>query len=213
MAVNTAVVPVAGLGTRMLPVTNLVPKEFLPLGRKPAIQWVAEELARAQIKRIIFVVSPHKASLKNLFELGPVMLDSGQQIDVEYVVQHEQLGLGHAVLCARQPVGDEAFVVALGDCLIGLPEQSDLLAQLISAYESSAEIAIGLERIPPEHVHRYGIAITNAQSSPFRCRDWLRNRLSKQRPVILPSAVDTCSTQLSWKRCKKHRLTRGRRSS
>ena len=187
MSISTAVIPVAGLGTRMLPVSRLVPKEFLPLGRKPAIQLVAEELLAAGIRRFVFVVSPRKTSLCNLFGDNENRLAGFEDSEFEFVIQEEQLGLGHAILCAAETVGDNAFAVALGDCLVGLPGQTDLLKQLINK-KGDNRIAIGFEPVPQKSVSRYGIAITQSKESVFD----LQGVVEKPDADVAPSNLAVC---------------------
>ena len=191
MKIDTAVIPVAGLGTRMLPVSRLVPKEFLPLGRKPAIQLVAEELLAAGVRHFVFVVSPRKTSLQNLFGTTGNQLSGFEDARFEYVVQEEQLGLGHAVLCAANAVGNEPFAVALGDCLIGLPGQSDLLPRLIGA-STGRHVVIGFEEVPRERVNRYGIAITSSTQQVFE----FDGLVEKPKIDSAPSNLAVCGRYL-----------------
>jgi UTP--glucose-1-phosphate uridylyltransferase len=136
MDIDIAVVPVAGLGTRLLPATKSQPKEMLPVGRKPVVQYVVEELTRVGMKRILFVTGPGKASIENHFDLNGELIqtlrESGKEELLEeleferaavqylYTRQRQTLGLGHAVLSARAFVGSRPFVVALGDSIIGI---------------------------------------------------------------------------------------------
>src|SRR6476620_5672911 len=145
--IDLAVVPVAGQGTRLLPSTKSQPKEMLPVGRKPVVQYVVEELARSGIRRLLFVTGPGKTSIENHFDLNAELIaflretgreDLLDELDFErqdlqyfYTRQRRQLGLGHAILCARPVVGDQAFVVALGDSIIGLHAQSDIVRRLV----------------------------------------------------------------------------------
>ena len=176
MNIETAVIPIAGLGTRLLPVSSLVAKEFLPLGRKPAIQHIAEELADAGISRIVFVASPRKSQVAQLFgdnELLTSRLTGDKAflkdlfwsnskhagVEIEICIQKQQLGLGHAIQCAEKSVGGMPFAVALGDCLIGLPGQSNCFQKLIHAtQEQKADLGILFEQISKEKIGRYGIA-------------------------------------------------------
>ncbi|MFM9116316.1 MAG: sugar phosphate nucleotidyltransferase, partial [Planctomycetota bacterium] len=130
MTIDLAVVPVAGHGTRLLPATKSQPKEMLPVGRKPVVQYVVEELAAAGIRRILFVTGARKAAIENHFDedhqLNTYLRESGREnelaelefdrrnIEYFYTRQRRQLGLGHAVLCAQPLVGRQPFVVALG---------------------------------------------------------------------------------------------------
>jgi UTP--glucose-1-phosphate uridylyltransferase len=174
MSVDIAVVPVAGLGTRLLPATKSQPKEMLPVGRKPVVQYVFEELTAAGMHRILFVTGPGKASIENHFdineELVQTLRESGKEELLEalaferapvqyfYTRQRRALGLGHAVLAARAFVGGEPFVVALGDSIIGLDRQSDIVRRMRERFEEHAAAAvIALEEVPRDQVRHYGI--------------------------------------------------------
>lgn len=172
----------------MLPITRLVPKEFLPLGRKPAIQHVAEEVCQAGIKRLVFVISPQKTHLNQLFGEVGNRLPGFEHVELEYVVQERQHGLGHAVLCAAPVVGENPFAVALGDCLIGLPNTTNLLGQLIACRNANSGLAIGFEQIAPENTHRYGIAVADADSDTFT----LKGLVEKPAPGTSPSDLAIC---------------------
>jgi UTP--glucose-1-phosphate uridylyltransferase len=172
--VDIAVVPVAGLGTRLLPATKSQPKEMLPVGRKPVVQYVFEELTAAGMKQILFVTGQGKASIENHFdaneELVQVLRETGKEellADLEferaavqyyYTRQRKALGLGHAVLTARSFVGDRPFAVALGDSIIGLDSKSDVVARMARVFEEeSAAAVIAVEEVAPSDAHRYGI--------------------------------------------------------
>src|SRR5207249_10482087 len=151
MSIDIAVVPVAGLGTRLLPWTKSQPKEMLPVGRKPVVQYIVEELAASGVRRLLFVTGPGKTSIENHFDLNAELItflrETGkeellEELDFErqrlqyfYTRQREQLGLGHAVLCARPFVGDQAFVVALGDSIIGVNAQSRIVQRMTAEFE------------------------------------------------------------------------------
>ena len=175
MAIDLAVVPVAGQGTRLLPSTKSQPKEMLPVGRKPVVQYVVEELANSGIQRLMFITGPGKASIENHFdtnwELITFLRETGreelleelaferQTLEYFYTRQRRQLGLGHAVLCARPLVGDQPFVVALGDSIIGVNAQSDIVARMVERFESEgADVVVAFEEVAREEVVRYGIA-------------------------------------------------------
>ena len=133
--IDLAVIPVAGLGTRLLPLTKSQPKEMLPVGRKPVVQYIVEELARAGMRRLLFITGSAKASIENHFDANAELIQNLRQTGKEdllaelaferatvqyfYTRQRQLLGLGHAVLCAREFVGNQPFVVALGDSIIG----------------------------------------------------------------------------------------------
>src|SRR5215510_5773381 len=157
--VDIAVIPVAGLGTRLLPATKSQPKEMLPVGRKPVVQYVAEELSRVGMRRVLFVTGPGKASIENHFdrdgELIQTLRESGKEdllaeleyerasVQYFYTRQRETLGLGHAVVCTRP------FVVALGDSIIGMHAASDVVRRMRREYvERGAAAVIAFEEVP-----------------------------------------------------------------
>jgi len=175
MPVDLAVVPVAGRGTRLLPLTKSQPKEMLPVGRKPVVQYVVEELVRCGVGRLLFITGPGKTAIENHFDIDSELVNSLRESgkeelleelafereDVEYFYtrQRRQLGLGHAVLCAEPAVGRQPFVVALGDSIIGLHAQSTVVRVMIDQFlESRADAVIAFEQVPPEEVIHYGIA-------------------------------------------------------
>jgi UTP--glucose-1-phosphate uridylyltransferase len=175
MPIDLAIVPVAGQGTRLLPSTKSQPKEMLPVGRKPVVQYVVEELALSGIRRMLFITGPGKTSIENHFDINPELIaflrETGkeellQELDFErqdlqyfYTRQRRQLGLGHAVLCARPLVGEQPFVVALGDSIIGLHAQSDIVRRMTEEFtRSAADAVIAFETVPREDVVNYGIA-------------------------------------------------------
>src|SRR3954452_3808194 len=186
--VDVAVVPVAGLGTRLLPATKSQPKEMLPVGRKPVVQYVVEELTRVGITRVLFVTGPGKASIENHFdrnaELIQTLRESGREellaaLEFErstaqyfYTRQRELLGLGHAVSCARSFVGAQPFVVALGDSIIGMHAESDVVRRMIRCYhEHEAAAVIAFEEVSPEEGSRYGIAKPQRDGDLFEIAD------------------------------------------
>ena len=154
MDIDIAVVPVAGLGTRLLPATKSQPKEMLPVGRKPVVQYVVEELTRVGMKRVLFVTGPGKTSIENHFDLNAELIQTLRETGKEellaelaferaavqyfYTRQRQQLGLGHAVLCARPFVGSQPFVVALGDSIIGMHAESDVVRRMTRCFLRAA---------------------------------------------------------------------------
>ncbi len=174
MSIDIAVVPVAGHGTRLLPATKSQPKEMLPVGRKPVVQYVAEELSAAQIRRVLFVTGARKSAIENHFDedqsLVEYLRESGREeelaelefdrnkVDYFYTRQSRQLGLGHAVLCARPLVGNQPFAVALGDSIIGLHAQSTIMSRMLEEYDrTGADVIVAVEEVPPQDVKKYGI--------------------------------------------------------
>lgn len=175
MSVDLAVVPVAGRGTRLLPLTKSQPKEMLPVGRKPVVQYVVEELARCGIGRLLFVTGPGKTAIENHFDIDAELIgqlrESGREelleelaferedLEYFYTRQRRQLGLGHAILCAEPVVGQNCFAVALGDSIIGLNAQSRVVRAMIDEFEQSgADAVVAFEEVPAEDVVHYGIA-------------------------------------------------------
>lgn len=172
MRIRKAVLPVAGLGTRVLPATKVIPKEMLPLVDKPTLQYIVEEAVAAGVEEIIFVTSRSKRSIEDHFdsfpELEEVLERKGKRKELEEirrlqamatyasVRQPEPLGLGHAILCAKDLVGDEPFIAMLGDNLVA-PE-TPCLPRLIEVYEQYQGSVLSLVPLPPEVVPTYGIA-------------------------------------------------------
>lgn len=172
--IQNAIVPVAGLGTRLLPATKSQPKEMLPVARKPIVQYVAEELINNGIKQILFVTGRGKSSIENHFDHDPDLvriLEQTQKTDLLealdfndlkanyfYTRQPFQRGLGDAILCGESFAGQSPFVVALGDSIIGLHGQSRLIGEMVELYEKHrASAVVAVQEVPREHVTNYGI--------------------------------------------------------
>lgn len=171
MKLRKAVIPVAGLGTRFLPATKTVPKELLPIVDIPSIQYVVQEAVDAGIQEIIFVTGRGKDSIEDHFDEAPeleqVLAERGQTENIEMlrriaemtevvsVRQKKPLGLGHAVLCARDLVGDEPFAVMLADDLID--SDTPCIRQLLDIFEDKKESVIALMEVLPEEVQQYGV--------------------------------------------------------
>ncbi len=179
MTVKLAVIPVAGRGTRLLPLAKSQPKEMLPVGRKPVVQYVVEELYRCGLEKMLFITGPGKTAIENHFDLDLELTEhlrktgkeellaelNFERADLQYFYtrQRQQLGLGHAVLCAEPVVGNEPFLVALGDSVLGLHAQSKIVSRMIAEFElRKAAAVIAFEKVPLEEVHRYGIAAPQA---------------------------------------------------
>ena len=170
--VRKAVFPVAGLGTRFLPATKAIPKEMLTLVDRPLIQYAVEEALEAGIEQIIFVTGRGKTALEDHFdiayELQATMTARGKSLDaldttrmpygaVVSVRQQEPLGLGHAVWCARDIVGDEPFAVFLPDeVMVGTP---GCMKQMVDAYEEVGGNIVAVQEVPPEETHKYGVIL------------------------------------------------------
>ena len=169
--IRKAIIPAAGLGTRFLPATKAMPKEMLPIVDKPTIQYIVEEAVASGIEDIIIVTGKGKRSIEDHFDsandlewnleakgkddlLNKVRFASNLA-DIHYIRQKEPKGLGHAVWCARNFIGDEPFAVLLGDDIV----QSDVpcLKQLINQFEETQSSVIGVQQVPEEETDRYGI--------------------------------------------------------
>jgi UTP--glucose-1-phosphate uridylyltransferase len=171
MKIRKAVIPVAGLGTRFLPATKTVPKELLPIIDIPSIQYVVQEAVDAGIQEIIFVTGRGKDGIEDHFDEAPeleqILADRGQTATVEMlrriaemtevvsVRQKKPLGLGHAVLCARDLVGDEPFAVMLADDLIDA--ETPGIRQLVEIFTETEESVVALMKVPLDEVHQYGV--------------------------------------------------------
>ena len=184
MRVRKAVFPAAGWGTRFLPATKAQPKEMLPLVDKPIIQYAVEEAVAAGIEQVIIVTSSQKRAIEDHFDLsyelehlleekGDIeMLRQVRHISdlaqVAYVRQKEQLGLGHAVLMAKDLIGHEPFAVILpDDVVIG---DRPCIGQLIHAYTQTHGSVVAVMEVPPEETSRYGVIGSRAVGGPARPR-------------------------------------------
>lgn len=176
--VKKAIIPVAGLGTRMLPATKAIPKELLPVTDKPVIQHVVEEAIAAGINEIILVTRSGKEAIENHFdahfELETQLERKGKDtvltsikdiipphVQVISLRQPEALGLGHAILCARRVVGDNPFAVMLPDVLVmpsSAPGQLNDFSNMVNRWDSSGHGQIMVEAVPDDQIHQYGIA-------------------------------------------------------
>ncbi len=168
--IRKAVIPAAGLGTRFLPATKAQPKEMLPIVDKPAIQYIIEEAIQSGIEEILIITGRNKRAIEDHFDraveleltlkaqgkydlLG--LIEEISNVTIHYVRQKEPRGLGHAVLCARQFVGDEPFAVLLGDDIIDAAVPC--LKQLLEVYEDHPGTILGVQEVPQAKVSSYGI--------------------------------------------------------
>jgi len=206
MDIDIAVIPVAGLGTRLLPATKSQPKEMLPVGRKPVVQYVVEELTRVGMKRVLFITGPGKASIENHFDLNGELIqtlrESGKEdllAELEYeratvqyffTRQRQLLGLGHAVACARSFVGNQPFVVALGDSIIGMNAESDVVQRMTRCFrEKNAAAVIAFEEVPLSEVSQYGIAQPKTNDELFEIVDLVEKPTPTEAPSNLAIAA------------------------
>ena len=165
------VIPAAGLGVRFLPATKAQPKEMLPVVDKPAIQYVVEEAVASGMTDIIIITGRGKRAIEDHFdksyELEHKLRESGnsealaevQRIasmaDIFYIRQKEQLGLGHAILCAKKHIGHEPFAVMLGDDIV--VGDSPCIGQLVDVFDDVGGSVVGVEQVPKSRLHRYGV--------------------------------------------------------
>ncbi|HKB40437.1 MAG TPA: UTP--glucose-1-phosphate uridylyltransferase [Gemmataceae bacterium] len=206
MSIDLAIVPVAGQGTRLLPSTKSQPKEMLPVGRKPVVQYVVEELALSGVRRLLFITGPGKTSIENHFDLNGELIaflrETGreellaelaferQNLEYFYTRQRRQLGLGHAVLCARPLVGGQPFVVALGDSIIGLHAQSNIVRRMAGEFErSGVDAVIAFEEVPRAEVVHYGIARPRSEGVVFDLADVIEKPAVAEAPSNLAVAA------------------------
>lgn len=172
MIVPIAVVPVAGLGTRLLPATKSQPKEMLPVAKKPVVQYVVEELEANGVKQVLFITGKNKTSIENHFDFDHELMrnlrEGGKEdllaeleferlsVQFFFVRQRRQKGLGDAILCGRNFTQNAPFVVALGDSIIG--GASAIISRTADVFASTgASCAIAVEEVPLENVPSYGV--------------------------------------------------------
>jgi UTP--glucose-1-phosphate uridylyltransferase len=171
-AVTKAVIPAAGLGTRFLPATKATPKEMLPIVDKPAIQYVVEEAVASGLDDVLMITGRSKRSIEDHFDRAyeleealaakddaeklALVRESSELATVHYVRQGDPRGLGHAVLCAAQHVGDEPFAVLLGDDMIDA--RDPLLSRMIEVRQRFGGSVVALMQVSPEQVSQYGCA-------------------------------------------------------
>jgi UTP--glucose-1-phosphate uridylyltransferase len=198
--VEMGVVPVAGLGTRLLPATKSQPKEMLPVGRKPVVQYVVEELEANGVTQILFITGRNKSSIEDHFdfdhELTRHLREAGKEdllpelqyerlkLEIFYSRQRRQRGLGDAVACAEHFTRDQPFVVALGDSILGLHGTSRAVESMVEAFERrKPACVIAVEEVARDEVNRYGIVRAAGDSTVFRITDLVE----KPDPSTAPS--------------------------
>ncbi len=198
--ITKAVIPAAGLGTRFLPATKASPKEMLPLVDKPLIQYVVEEAVSAGIREIIIITGRGKRAIEDhfdiSFELEETLRQNGKlelmeslrkisdMADFCYIRQRQALGLGHAILSAKNLVGDEAFAVLLGDDIID--HSTSALQQMMDIYQKNPAPVIGIQKVPKSEVRQYGII--DAQTTVdglYKINDLVEKPSPKEAPSNL----------------------------
>jgi len=195
-----AVIPAAGFGTRFLPLTKAQPKEMLPVVNKPTIQWVVEEAVDAGITNIAIITGKHKKSIENHFgpieELEIALEEAGKLkeleeirkineiANIEFILQEEQKGLGHAILCAEKFVSNDSFAVLLGDTICtGVPNCTKGLVEIFRERQASV---FSVEKVKPEETRRYGIVSGREVEDKIMLVDDL---IEKPDPTKAPSLL------------------------
>ena len=188
MKVTKAVIPAAGLGTRVLPATKSVPKEMLPIVDRPAIHYIVEEAVRAGITDILIITSRGKSSVEDYFDRAPELedrllasgkedlyrqiIDVTQMANIQYVRQQEAKGLGHAVLCAKGFVGSDPFAVLYGDDVIISPPDKPAIGQLCEAYDRYGLGVVGIKEVTPEQILKYSsLAVEPLEGRTYKVTD------------------------------------------
>ena len=202
MRIRKAVIPAAGLGTRFLPITKSIPKELLPILEKPMLQYVVEEAIEAGIDEVIIVTAWGKESIAAYFQPRPELEErlaengdadllekirhASNLVQASFVIQEQPLGLGHAVLTAREAVGDEPFVVILPDDIVAhTPGVIAQMLQVAEQFDSGAADGkfagiVAVEQMPWEVIHNYGVV--DAEPSPEQPRTHKVRRLVEKPP-------------------------------
>jgi UTP--glucose-1-phosphate uridylyltransferase len=205
--VRKAVLPVAGLGTRFLPATKAIPKEMLTVVDKPLIQYAVEECIAAGIESIIFVTGRRKTAIEDHFDFAPeleaflkergkteqaeMVRNISGDVHFSYTRQNEALGLGHAVLTARELVGDEPFAVLLGDVI--MESKVPATKALVEIYEETGQGSITVQEVPREQLHFYGVVDVQSGGEPVKNAKWGDSLLRVRDLVEKPKAEEAPS--------------------
>lgn len=207
MKVRKAVIPAAGLGTRVLPATKSMPKEMLTIVDKPAIQYIVEEAVSSGITDILIITNRGKGIIEDHFDRSPELeerlLASGKEDVYEQVVsisklaniyfvrQKETKGLGHAVNCARSFVGNEPFAVLYGDdVIIG---DDPACGQLIRAYEKYGKAVLGIKSVPEDAISKYSsLKVDHLEENLYSCTDMVEKPKTKEEVLSLYSILGRC---------------------
>ena len=199
--VTKAIIPAAGFGTRFLPATKSQPKEMLPVVDKPTIQYIVEEAVASGIEDILIIIGRYKSSIEDHFDRSVElemeleakgkyeMLEQIQDIagmaNIQFVRQKTALGLGHAVYCAKNFIGNEPFAVMLGDDIVDSPEYP-CLKQMIDLYEQEQCSILGVKEVAQQDINKYGIVDGDKVSDGLYT---VRSLVEKPKPEAAPSNV------------------------
>lgn len=207
MKVTKAVIPAAGLGTRVLPATKSMPKEMLPIVDKPAIQYIVEEAVNSGITDILIITNRGKGIIEDHFDRSPELeerlLASGKQdiydevvsisklANIYFIRQKETKGLGHAVNCAKSFVGNEPFAVLYGDdVIIG---DDPACGQLIRAYEKYGKSVVGIKAVPESEIFKYSsLKVEKLEDNIYSCTDMIEKPKTPEAVLSLYSILGRC---------------------
>ena len=207
MKITKAVIPAAGLGTRVLPATKSMPKEMFPIVDKPAIQYIVEEAVKAGITDILIITNRGKGVIEDHFDRSPELetaLDKPEKQDIleavkgisslaniTFIRQIETKGLGHAILRAKNFVGDEPFAVMFGDdVIIG---ESPAIGELIDAYGEFGKGVVGVKLVSESEIHKYGSQkVENLHDNVFKCTDMVEKPQTPEEVLSCYSILGRC---------------------
>jgi UTP--glucose-1-phosphate uridylyltransferase len=207
MKIRKAIIPAAGLGTRVLPASKAIPKEMLPIVDKPAIQYIVEEAAKAGIEDILIITNRNKTVMEDHFDRSPeleqklecsgktklleLVIDVSKLANITYMRQKETRGLGHAVLCARSFVGDEPFAVLYGDDVI--MSETPVIGQLAKVYEEYGLGVVGIKAVNAAEISKYSsLAITQLRDRIFKVTDMIEKPQTPDQVLSLYSILGRC---------------------
>lgn len=207
MKIKKAVIPAAGLGTRVLPASKSMPKEMLPIVDKPAIQYIVEEAVNSGIEDILIIISRGKTTVEDHFDRSPElenrllksgkddlykqMLSISEMANIHYVRQQEAKGLGHAVLCAKSFVGNDPFAVLYGDdVIIG---EDPTCAQLCRTFEKYGKSVVGMKEVTEEQIKSYSsLKVNNVSDNIYSVSDMIEKPQTKEETFSLFSILGRC---------------------
>ncbi len=207
MKITKAVIPAAGLGTRVLPATKNMPKEMFPIVDKPTIQYIVEEAVAAGITDILIITNRGKGLIEDHFDASPeleAMLEKSGKIDflntvksisnlanITFIRQKEMKGLGHAVYKAKSFVGNDPFAVLYGDGVI--MSKTPAIKQLIDCYGEYGEGIVGVKEVDEKDIHKYGsLKVERLHDNVFKCTDMKEKPQTKEEVLSLYSILDRC---------------------
>lgn len=207
MKITKAVIPAAGLGTRVLPATKNMPKEMFPIVDKPTIQYIVEEAVAAGITDILIITNRGKGLIEDHFDASPELeaqleksgktefLETVRAIsnlaNITFIRQKEMKGLGHAVLKAKSFVGNEPFAVMYGDGVI--VSKTPAIKQLIDCYGEYGDGVVGVKLVPEQDIQKYGsLKVENLHDNVFKCTDMKEKPQTKDEVLSLYSILDRC---------------------